>query len=57
MMQMSFLQNRLTDSENNLIISGVGEGWKEGIVREFEIDIYTLLCSKWITNKALLYST
>ena len=57
MMQMSFLQNRLTDSENNLIISGVGEGWKEGIVREFEIDIYTLLGSKWITNKALLYST
>ena len=45
-MQMSFLQNRLTDSENKLMIPGVGEGWKEGIVREFEIHIYTLLCSK-----------
>ena len=29
----------------------------EGIVREFGIDIYTLLYLKWITNKDLLYST
>ena len=29
----------------------------EGIVREFETDMYTLLYLKWITNKALLYST
>ena len=28
-----------------------------GIVREFGIDVYTLLYSKWITNKDLLYST
>ena len=28
-----------------------------GIVREFGIDMYTLLCLKWITNKDLLYST
>ena len=28
----------------------------EGIVREFGIDMYTLLCLKWITNKDLLYS-
>ena len=34
-----------------------GEGWGEGIVREFGIDMYTLLYSKWITNKDLLYST
>ena len=27
------------------------------IVREFEIDMYKLLCLKWITNKDLLYST
>ena len=27
------------------------------IVREFGIDMYTLLYLKWITNKALLYST
>ena len=34
-----------------------GEGWGEGIVREFGIDMYTLLYLKWITNKDLLYST
>ena len=34
-----------------------GEGHGEGIVREFEIDMYTLLYLKWITNKDLLYST
>ena len=28
----------------------------ERIVREFGIDMYTLLHSKWITNKDLLYS-
>ena len=54
---MSFLQNRLTDSENKLMIPGVGEGWKEGIVREFGMDTYTLRYLKWITNKDLLYST
>ena len=30
---------------------------EEGIVREFEIDMHTLLYLKWITNKDLLYST
>ena len=41
------LQNRqrLTDIENKLMIEG------EGIVREFGMDMYTLLCLKWITNK------
>ena len=34
-----------------------GEGWGEGIVRQFGIDMYTLLYLKWITNKDLLYST
>ena len=34
-----------------------GEEWGEGIVREFGIDMYTLLYFKWITNKDLLYST
>ena len=28
---------------------------KEGIVREFGMDMYTLLNFKWITNKDLLY--
>ena len=30
--------------------------WGEGIVRELGMDMYTLLYSKWITNKDLLYS-
>ena len=33
-----------------------GKGGGGGIVREFEIDMYTLLYLKWITNKDLLYS-
>ena len=28
----------------------------QGTVREFEIDMYTLLCLKWMTNKDLLYT-
>ena len=31
--------------------SGPGEGWREGIVREFGMDIYTLLYLEWITDK------
>ena len=30
---------------------------EEGIVREFGIDMYTVLYLKWITNKDLLYNT
>ena len=40
----------------NLRLLG-GEGWREGIVREFGTDMYTLLYFKRITNKDLLYST
>ena len=29
------------------------EGWREGIVRELEINMYTLLYWIWITNKVL----
>ena len=28
----------------------------KGIVKEFGMDTYTLLCLKWIANKDLLYS-
>ena len=35
----------------------MGEGCGEGIVREFGMDMYTLLYLRWITNKDLLYST
>ena len=34
-----------------------GEGWKEGIISEPGMDMYTLLYLKWITSKVLLYST
>ena len=34
-----------------------GEGRGEGVVREYGINMYTLLYFKWITNKDLLYST
>ena len=33
------------------------EGWEEGIIKEFRISLYTLLCLKRITNKDLLYIT
>ena len=49
-------RNRLTDLENELMVAR-GEGWGEGIVREFGIDLYTLLHFKWISNKLLPYST
>ena len=32
-------------------------GGGEGTVREFGMDMYSLLYLKWITNKGLLYST
>ena len=38
-------RNRLTDLENELMVAR-GERWREGIVTEFGINIYTLLYSK-----------
>ena len=43
---------RFTDLENKLMVVS-----REGIVRESEMDMYTLLYLKWIINKVLLYST
>ena len=48
-------RNRLIDLESKLIVTKE-EGWEEGIVREFGIDMYTPLYLQWITNKDLLYS-
>ena len=46
---------RLTDLENELVAAGGGEkGRGEGIVREFGINMYTLLYMKWRTHKDLL---
>ena len=53
---MNLFTNRLLDLENEFIVTRE-EGWGEGIVREFGIDMYTLMYLKWITNKDLLYST
>ena len=33
-----------------LVWVGVGDGCREGIVREFGMDMYTLLYLKWITR-------
>ena len=49
-------KNRLTDFEKKLMVAR-REGWREGIVRELEINMHTLLYWIWITNKVLLYST
>ena len=34
-----------------------GKGGRAGIIRQFEMDMYTLLHLKRITNNVLLYST
>ena len=37
-----------------LMVPGRTDGVPEGIVKEFGMDMYTLLYLKWITNKVLL---
>ena len=49
-------RKRFTDLKTELVVAW-GMYWEEGIVREFGIDLYTLLCLRWITNKDLLYGT
>ena len=49
-------RNRLPDLENELTVAS-REGWWEELVREFGIDLYTLLYLKCKTNKDLLCST
>ena len=46
----------LPELEKELMVTS-GEGWGKGRVREFGMDVYTLLYLKWITNKNLLHST
>ena len=45
-------RNSLTDLESKFMIVK-GEGWGGGIVREFGMDMDTLLYLKWITNTVL----
>ena len=46
-----------TDSQAYRMNLWLPEGRMEGRVREFGMDMYTLLYLKWKTNKDLLYST
>ena len=47
----------VTDLEMELMVAGGGGGLGDGIVREFGMDMYTLVYLKCITNKDPLYST
>ena len=49
-------RNRDTDVENKRMDTKGGT-WRGGGLMNWEIgiDIYTLICIKWITNKNLLY--
>ena len=51
-----FTKQKQTHKLREQIYGYQGEGCGGGRVREFGIDIYTLLYLKWITNKDLLYS-
>ena len=50
-------RNRDTDVENKHVDTKVGSGGGVGGGMNWEIgiDMYTLICIKWITNKNLLY--
>ena len=47
----------LVDSFREQTYGYWGKGWREGTVREFGMDMDTLLYLKRITNKDLQYST
>ena len=48
-------QMQRTDVWTSMGESGGGGGGGGGMNQEIEIDIYTLICIKWITNTNLLY--
>ena len=51
------LQNRDRLRDEFRVAGGKDGGRNKGIVREFEVDMHTMLYLKLITNKDLLYST
>ena len=46
-----------TDLEKEFMVAGEKDGGGVGIVREFGMEMCTLLYLKWVTNKVLLCST
>ena len=49
-------RNRDTDVEIKCMDTKGGKWLGEGVMNwEIGIDIYTLICIKWVTNKNLLY--
>ena len=58
MIQMNlFTKQKQTDLEKELRVAEQGGRMGEGTVREFGMDMHTLLYLKRITNKDLLYVT
>ena len=50
------LRHRCREQTYGYQAGKVVEGWGAGVMNwEIEVDIYTLICIKWITNKNLLY--
>ena len=57
MVQINLFTKQIqTHRLRNKLMIAMGARWGEGIVREFEINMYALLCLKWIINKDVLYS-
>ena len=56
MIQMNSLEKwKQIRKEIHRLREGIYGCWGEAMVREFGMDMYTLLYLKWITNKDLLY--
>ena len=56
LMNLLTKQKQTQDLKKEHMVTSM-EGYGEGIVREFGMDMYTLLYLKLITSKNLLYST
>ena len=57
MIQMNLSQSRNRDTKVRTNIWTPRRERRGGMNWEIEIDIYTRLCTNWITNENLLYST
>ena len=49
-----FIQQKQTHRLREQTYGYQGKGWRGGIVRDFRIDMYTLLCLKWVTGTSLV---